>query len=111
MTQIPANAATTSTGARPSAVARAGLAFVPEDRGIFPNLTVQENLTVAARARLVRLIPFSIVQQREVTCDIFARYLSFATTEHAPIERVIAALRGWKRDDEAFDALPVSHNH
>ncbi len=39
------------TGARPSAVARAGLAFVPEDRGIFPNLTVEENLTVAARAR------------------------------------------------------------
>lgn len=67
--------------------------------------------SVAARARLVRPIPFSIVQQREVTCDIFARYLSFITTDHAPIERVIAALRAWKRDDEAFDALPVSHNH
>jgi len=38
------------TGARASAVARAGLAFVPEDRGIFPNLTVEENLTFAARA-------------------------------------------------------------
>ena len=31
------------TGWRPSAVARAGLAFVPEDRGVFPNLTVKEN--------------------------------------------------------------------
>jgi branched-chain amino acid transport system ATP-binding protein len=30
-------------------IARAGLAFVPEDRGIFPNLTVEENLTFAAR--------------------------------------------------------------
>jgi len=29
------------TGWRPSAVARAGLAFVPEDRGVFPNLTVK----------------------------------------------------------------------
>ncbi len=37
------------TGARPSAIARAGLAFVPEGRGIFPNLTVEENLTLAAR--------------------------------------------------------------
>ena len=37
------------TGARPHVVARAGLAFVPEDRGIFPNLTVEENLTFAAR--------------------------------------------------------------
>lgn len=37
------------TGRRPSAVARAGLALVPEDRGVFPNLTVKENLTFAAR--------------------------------------------------------------
>lgn len=37
------------TGARPSAVARRGLAFVPEGRGIFPNLTVEENLTFAQR--------------------------------------------------------------
>ena len=38
------------TGRRPSLAARAGLAFIPEDRGIFPNLTVLENLTFAARA-------------------------------------------------------------
>ncbi|MGD9847124.1 MAG: ATP-binding cassette domain-containing protein [Variibacter sp.] len=38
-------------GARPSVVARAGLAFVPEGRSIFPNLTVEENLTVAATGR------------------------------------------------------------
>jgi branched-chain amino acid transport system ATP-binding protein len=37
------------TGSRPSFAARAGLAFIPEDRGIFPNLTVIENLTFAAR--------------------------------------------------------------
>ena len=30
-------------------VARAGLAYVPETRGVFPSLTVQENLTVSAR--------------------------------------------------------------
>jgi branched-chain amino acid transport system ATP-binding protein len=36
-------------GKRAAAVARGGLAFVPEDRGIFPNLTVLENLTFARR--------------------------------------------------------------
>jgi branched-chain amino acid transport system ATP-binding protein len=37
------------TGARPFAIAQRGLAFVPEGRGIFPNLTVEENLTFASR--------------------------------------------------------------
>ena len=31
-------------------VAQLGIAYVPEGRGIFPNLSVRENLTVAARA-------------------------------------------------------------
>jgi branched-chain amino acid transport system ATP-binding protein len=35
----------------PSAVARLGFGFVPQERGIFPSLTVRENLTVFARAR------------------------------------------------------------
>ena len=37
------------TGARPETVARHGVAYVPEGRGIFPNLTVRENLLVATR--------------------------------------------------------------
>jgi len=37
------------TGAAPHRVARAGIAYVPEGRGIFPNLTVRENLVMAAR--------------------------------------------------------------
>ena len=35
--------------ARPHEVARAGVAYVPEGRGIFPNLSVRENLVMAAR--------------------------------------------------------------
>jgi branched-chain amino acid transport system ATP-binding protein len=31
-------------------VSRLGLGFVPQERGIFPSLSVEENLTVAARA-------------------------------------------------------------
>ena len=35
--------------ARPHAVARLGVAYVPEGRGVFPNLSVRENLVMAAR--------------------------------------------------------------
>ena len=35
--------------AKPHEVARLGVAYVPEGRGIFPNLTVRENLVMAAR--------------------------------------------------------------
>jgi branched-chain amino acid transport system ATP-binding protein len=37
------------TRAAPHAISRAGIAYVPEGRGIFPNLSVWENLTMAAR--------------------------------------------------------------
>ncbi len=38
-----------STRAKPFQVAKMGVAYVPEGRGIFPNLDVRENLMVAAR--------------------------------------------------------------
>jgi ABC-type sugar transport system ATPase subunit len=38
------------THAAPHAIARKGIAYVPEGRGIFPNLSVRENLIMAARA-------------------------------------------------------------
>jgi branched-chain amino acid transport system ATP-binding protein len=37
------------TGAAPHLIAREGIGYVPEGRGIFPNLSVRENLLVAAR--------------------------------------------------------------
>lgn len=37
------------TGIPAQKVVRQGIAFVPEDRGIFPNLTVRENLVMTAR--------------------------------------------------------------
>ncbi len=36
-------------GLAPHRMARMGFGFVPQERGIFPSLTVEENLTVAAR--------------------------------------------------------------
>jgi branched-chain amino acid transport system ATP-binding protein len=38
------------TGAPPHQIRRSGLAHLPEGRGIFPNLTVAENLNLAARS-------------------------------------------------------------
>jgi branched-chain amino acid transport system ATP-binding protein len=38
------------TGAPTWRLARCGIAYVPEGRGIFPNLSVRENLVMAARA-------------------------------------------------------------
>jgi branched-chain amino acid transport system ATP-binding protein len=37
------------SNARPHEVARRGVAYVPEGRGVFPNLSVRENLVMAAR--------------------------------------------------------------
>jgi branched-chain amino acid transport system ATP-binding protein len=59
-------------GLPPYAVARLGFGFVPQERGIFPSLTVRENLTVFARTRgrgywtLQRVFElFPVLQARE----------------------------------------------
>ncbi len=38
-------------GQRPHAIARKGLALVPEGRGVFPQLTIEENLSMGAYSR------------------------------------------------------------
>ena len=38
-------------GRRPHAIARRGLALVPEGRGVFPQLTIEENLAMGAYSR------------------------------------------------------------
>jgi branched-chain amino acid transport system ATP-binding protein len=38
------------TGAAPERIAKLGIGYVPEGRGIFPNLSVRENLVMTARA-------------------------------------------------------------
>lgn len=40
------------TGAPPEKMARLGIGYVPEGRGVFPNLSVRENLLMSARAGL-----------------------------------------------------------
>ena len=51
------------TRATPDAISRGGIGYVPEGRGIFPNLTVHENMVMSARpgrwslARVYELFP------------------------------------------------------
>lgn len=47
------------TGLSPFQRARLGIGWVPQDRGIFPDLTVRENLLVAARPRKGRQDPLT----------------------------------------------------
>jgi branched-chain amino acid transport system ATP-binding protein len=57
------------TGAPANAMARAGLALVPENRGIFPNLSVEENLIFAERPGRAGRRDW----QREKIYDLFPR--------------------------------------
>ena len=59
----------------PRAVARLGFGFVPQERGIFPSLTVRENLTVFARGtaggrwtleRILELFPSLRARERNL---------------------------------------------
>jgi branched-chain amino acid transport system ATP-binding protein len=57
-------------GHSPDVVAHHGVGFVPEDRRIFPGLTVQENLQLGLLQRKGR----SRVEQRRVIDDVFGRF-------------------------------------
>ena len=79
------------THAAPHAIARAGIAYVPEGRGIFPNLTVRENLVMTARAgvqalldaplrlAIARRIPTTTVGQVFRGCALAIRNFDAAT--------------------------------
>jgi branched-chain amino acid transport system ATP-binding protein len=52
-------------GAAPDALARIGVCTIPEGRGVFPNLTVRENL---------RMVTFAGMKQAEVEEKAFTRF-------------------------------------
>jgi branched-chain amino acid transport system ATP-binding protein len=54
-----------ANGVRPEILARAGLCTIPEGRGVFPNLTVTEN---------IRLMTFSGATKKEIEEAAFARF-------------------------------------
>jgi branched-chain amino acid transport system ATP-binding protein len=50
------------TGARPYAICRAGIAYVPEEREVFANLTVEENLRMGEQPPVAGACRWSIAQ-------------------------------------------------
>jgi branched-chain amino acid transport system ATP-binding protein len=52
-------------GVAPDALARIGVCTIPEGRGIFPNLTVRENL---------RMVTYAGISQAAVEAEAFARF-------------------------------------
>jgi branched-chain amino acid transport system ATP-binding protein len=57
-------------GRRPHQIARSGLALVPEGRGVFPQLTIEENLAMGAYARRDRA---AVAQDVERAFALFPR--------------------------------------
>jgi branched-chain amino acid transport system ATP-binding protein len=68
------------TGASPDALARAGVCTIPEGRGVFPNLTLDENLLMfshgGASARHVADVAFAHFPQLKLRRRVLAGLLS-----------------------------------
>ena len=82
------------TGAGADALARAGVCTIPEGRGIFPNLTVDENLLMfthggAARAD-VQEIAFAQFPQLAVRRKLIAGHLSGGEQQMLALARALA---------------------
>jgi branched-chain amino acid transport system ATP-binding protein len=60
-------------GVAPDALARIGVCTIPEGRGVFPNLTVRENL---------RMVTFAGIKQSEVEEKAFSRFPRLGERRH-----------------------------
>ncbi|MEO3386936.1 ABC transporter ATP-binding protein [Mesorhizobium sp. CAU 1741] len=97
---------------RPHRIARLGLGLVPEGRRCFPNLTVAENLTAAARsgrwtlAEINQLFP-RLAERR----DQMARTLSGGEQQMLAIGRALMTNPGLLILDEATEGLAPVIRH
>jgi branched-chain amino acid transport system ATP-binding protein len=83
-------------GARPDELARCGLCLIPEGRGIFPNLTVRENLWMMSNSRR------SLADVEEIAYTRFtrlkARHTQMAGTLSGGEQQMLALARGLATD-------------
>jgi branched-chain amino acid transport system ATP-binding protein len=82
------------TGAGPDALARAGVCTIPEGRGVFPNLTVDENLLMfthgGASARHVTDVAFTHFPQLKARRRVLAGLLSGGEQQMLAVSRALA---------------------
>ncbi|MCE2512766.1 MAG: ABC transporter ATP-binding protein [Acidimicrobiia bacterium] len=83
-------------GARPHALARAGVCLIPEGRGIFPNLTVRENLRMATYSG----VAYARVEERafEQFPRLAERRTQLAGTLSGGEQQMLAISRGLATD-------------
>lgn len=83
------------TGADPDGLARAGVCTIPEGRGVFPNLTVDENLLVFSHGGIpvghVRDIAFTHFPQLQARRRTAAGLLSGGEQQMLAVARALAA--------------------
>jgi branched-chain amino acid transport system ATP-binding protein len=84
------------TGCSANALARAGLATVPEGRGIFPNLTVRENLNMATFSG----VDLELIEERSFTRfpRLAERRNQLAGTMSGGEQQMLALARGLATD-------------
>jgi branched-chain amino acid transport system ATP-binding protein len=82
------------TGAGPDALARAGVCTIPEGRGVFPNLTVDENLLMFTHggvpARHVTDVAFTHFPQLKARRRVLAGLLSGGEQQMLAVSRALA---------------------
>ncbi|MFZ6002904.1 MAG: ABC transporter ATP-binding protein [Actinomycetota bacterium] len=82
------------TGASPDSLARAGVCTIPEGRGVFPNLTVDENLLMFTHAGVppwqATDIAFTRFPQLEVRRKVMAGNLSGGEQQMLALARALA---------------------
>jgi ABC-type branched-subunit amino acid transport system ATPase component len=97
---------------KPEALARRGLSYMPDDRGVFPSLTIQENLQLARRRGYTPPVDiYSLFPLLTERADQPAGQLSGGQKQQVGIARAILAGERLIAIDEFSQGLQPSLSH
>src|SRR3546814_3029297 len=96
------------SGARSFEICRAGVAFVPEEREVFANLTVDENLRMGEQAARAGRVQWSVEQM----FDYFPRLKERRNTKAGSLsggEQQMLTMRSEEHTSELQSLMPISY--